>query len=663
VFPEPSTVSGHEVEGVDFFHALASVLPGVVYQSRISPDGVARVEYVSDAARWMLECEPADIIRDVEVFRRLIHPDDREMFNQRLAAQLQTAGFWQLEYRLLLPSGRVRWISSQASISAAPGGETLWCGFFTDITERKCAENELNAERERLALATRAGRIGTWDYDVRTKGIRWNEEMYAIHGVTPENYTPGTEKNFQFLSEEDQARVWKVFEECLASPATHYAVEVTINLPSGEKRLTRSQALILREASGEAIRVVGIEVDITEEKQAETAMARAVEAAEQADRAKSEFLATMSHEIRTPMNGILGYTELLKTAGLTGEQRTYLESIEASGEHLLAVINDVLDVSRIEAGGMRIESAAFDVRDCVTEVFEMLRPVAAVKSLDYCCAMDPNLPPVMVSDRRRVVQVLTNVLGNAIKFTDDGEVRLSVAAELEDGASDWQWEFRVADSGPGIAPKALAQIFQPFYQVDSSAGRRHGGTGLGLTISKRLAEMLGGTLTVENRSCGGSEFTFILRAAGSATSLITLLAEPSPEARVRGRLLVAEDNSINRKLCEIQLQRIGCEMQFVLDGQEALDAFSQGEFDLVLMDMQMPGMDGCAATREIRQLEQSRGGRRTPIIAMTANVRAEDEATCRAAGMDDFLSKPLSQECLAAMLEKWLSREDRSSPA
>jgi PAS domain S-box-containing protein len=161
VFPEPSTVSGREVEGVDFFHALASVLPGVVYQSRISPDGVARVEYVSDAVRWMLECEPADIIRDVGVFRSLIHPDDREMFNQRLAAQLQTAGFWQLEYRLLLPSGRVRWISSQASIAAAPGGETLWCGFFTDITERKRAENELNAERERLALATRAGRIGT----------------------------------------------------------------------------------------------------------------------------------------------------------------------------------------------------------------------------------------------------------------------------------------------------------------------------------------------------------------------------------------------------------------------------------------------------------------------------------------------------------------------
>ncbi len=333
VSSEPSSIPGNEVDGADFFRALASLLPGVIYQSRIAPDGTSKVEYVSDAARWLLECEPEEMMRDVRVFRDLIHPEDRAMFDRRVDEQLQTAGFWQLEYRLLLPSGRVCWVASQASVTTTPDGGSLWRGFFTDITERKRAEKELQAERERLALATRAGHIGTWDYDVRAKSIRWNDEMYAIHGVDRESFTPGETQNFQFLSPEDQVRVREEFERCLASGADRYSIDVTLHLPDGQQRLTRSQALILRDASGEAVRVVGIETDITQEKQAEAEMAAAKEAAVQSDQAKSEFLATMSHEIRTPMNGILGYTELLKFTPLNREQRGFLETIESSGEH------------------------------------------------------------------------------------------------------------------------------------------------------------------------------------------------------------------------------------------------------------------------------------------------------------------------------------------
>jgi PAS domain S-box-containing protein len=779
-----------EVDGVDFFRALAGVLPGVVYQARFSPDGQARVEYMSDAARWLLEIEPEAVRRDVQVFRRLIHPEDRERFQQRVEERLKSSGVWQLQYRVVLPSGSVRWISSQASVQVLADGGSVWRGFMTDvsaqveaaaevqrsarmlartqrvarmgtwtvefcapdvstesgdrfwwsdetfrlfgfepgarvpssalfyslvhpadrervravagsaiadaedydveframrpdgtvryfreaveivfddlgratglagtlldITDRKNAAHELEAERERLALATSAAGIGTWDCDLRTGAIHWNDVMYEIHGVRRGEYEPNPERNYQFVAPEDRERVREEFLRCLASSAEDYAIDVQIVLPSGERRLTRSQAVILRDPSGEPVRVVGIEKDITEEKRVESAMARARESAEAAARAKSEFLATMSHEIRTPMNGVLGYTELLQATPLTAEQREYLDTIETSGQHLLAIINDVLDLSRIEAGGMRIVPAPFDAARCVRGVFEMLRPVAAGKGLQYRCTIDPALPRGMESDRGRIAQILTNILGNAIKFTDSGEVRLTAAAVPEPASPLWVWSFCVTDSGPGIPEQELARIFEPFYQVGGFSERRAGGTGLGLAISRRLAEMLGGALEVRNLEPHGCEFLLTVRAPVGA-DLAGSQGHGGPAVPPGNlRVLVVEDNPVNQRLCGLQLQRLGCRAEFAGDGLEAVGAMRDGRFDIVLMDMQLPALDGCAATREIRRIESERGdGRRTPIIATTANAQPEDRLRCLDAGMDDFLTKPLGKDALAAALARW----------
>jgi PAS domain S-box-containing protein len=634
-----------------------SVLPGVVYQARFSPDGTARIEYMSDAARWMLEIDPASAVEDVTAFRSLIHPDDLELFHRSLEQQRTSSGRWHLEYRLVLPSGRISWVSSRAYVQATPDGGTLWCGFLTDITAQKIAEHELNAERGRLDLATRAGRVGAWDYDTRTGEIRWNDVMYEIHGVNPATYKPDGESNAQFLAAEDRTRVWEEFHRALDSGASSYSIDVTIIRPDGERRLTRSQAMILRDHTGAAVRVVGVEMDITEEKRAELAMAKARDAAEAADRAKSEFLATMSHEIRTPMNGILGYTALLKASPVSAEQAEYIETVEASGRRLLELINDVLDVSKIEAGGMEMDFASFPIRDCVRDVFEILRSVAAQKKIEYLCEVDPALPVGIVSDRGRLAQILTNVLGNAVKFTDVGQVTLAVSA-CQESADVWLWNFRITDTGPGMSAEARAQIFRPFYQADSSLRRKHGGSGLGLAISSRLAGLLNGSLEVNSEAGQGSEFVLRLRATALDSVESIEAPRPVPIPLMGLRVLVVEDNEINRRLCGMQLRRIGCQARFANDGVSAVRIFSMEAFDMVLMDMQLPEMDGCEATMEIRRLESARGGERTPIIAMTANARAEDRDRCLDAGMDDYLSKPLSQEALAATLKRWSGSSD-----
>ncbi len=640
----------------NFFLALAEVLPGVIYQSRISPDGHAHIQYMSEAARRILECEPQDLLGTSDVFRNMIHEEDRDRFSRSVRAQLGRSGTWQLDYRLVLPTGRVIWISSQASVVAESDGHTVWRGFFTDITSRKQAEQDLLAERERLALATEAGHIGTWDFDLTSGVIEWNKSMYEIHGVSPENYEPTAERYYDFFSPDKRETIREGLARATAPGKIRSEMEVAINLPNGERRLIRTQATVIRDQNDRPIRMVGITQDITQEKEAAGLLIRAKEAAESATKAKSEFLASMSHEIRTPMNAVLGYTELLKHSSLDAEQHQYLQTIETSGKHLLTIINDILDVSQIEMGKAPIRRGFFEVRDCVHQVFEMLRPVAEGKGLSYVCSIQEGVPGGIISDRGRLAQILTNLLGNAIKFTSTGGVKLIVAASRED-AENWQWEFRISDTGPGISAEAMQRIFEPFFQEDSSTRRRHGGTGLGLSISRQLASLLGGSIDAESSPGLGSAFTLILHSPPPSGHPAV---EPAPIMKytLQGRrILVVEDNAINRRLCRLQLERLGCKVSFAEDGLEMIDRYSPGVFDAMLVDMQMPNMDGCEATERVRKMEADSGAKRTPIIAMTANVLSEDRSRCLDSGMDDYLSKPISQDRLESMLAKWTRLE------
>jgi len=383
-------------------------------------------------------------------------------------------------------------------------------------------------------------------------------------------------------------------------------------------------------------------------------------AAEAASRAKSQFLANMSHEIRTPMNGIVGMAELLASSRLDDRQRRYIEALHRSADSLIDIINDVLDLSKIEAGRLELAAVDFDLRASVAEVIELMRVRAEEKGLALELTFEDTVPRQVRADPIRLRQVVTNLVGNAIKFSERGSVCVSVAQEPR--ADALALRFEVADTGIGLTPEQCGRIFEAFTQADASHARKYGGTGLGLAISRELVELMGGRIGVTSAPGRGSKFWFtamVERAAGSDAA-----TTPEPLAPLSGHVLLVEDNELNLVVARGMLEAVGLTVSVAMDGREAVQAVSRHRYDLVLMDCQMPELDGFAATQQIRERESAAGASaRATIIALTANAVAGDRERCIASGMDDYLAKPLRMADLHGMLRRWLERSATRMPA
>ncbi len=406
-------------------------------------------------------------------------------------------------------------------------------------------------------------------------------------------------------------------------------------------------------------------------------LSQAATVAEAANRTKSQFLANMSHEIRTPLNGVLGMAELLMESGLTSSQRRLAELARSSGESLLSIIDDILDFSRIEAGRLELEQVSFELRETVAGVVELLAERARAKDVELRALVAADVPNVVRGDPGRLRQVLVNLVGNAVKFTPQGEIVVQVGLLDKDGPRS-RLAFEVRDTGIGIVPEAHSRIFDAFAQADGSTTRRYGGTGLGLAICKQLVDLMGGAIEVESALGVGTTFRFTACFGRQAAAADDALAE-SPRLlvlrralgreaereagsvrsqgrsaeRFEGRVLLVEDCAVNLAVAEGMLELLGPRVELASDGAEALTALSRETFDLVLMDCMMPGMDGCAATQELRRREGG-SGRHTPVVALTANAMSGDRERCLAAGMDDYLSKPFRHEELRQVLARWL---------
>ena len=564
-------------------------------------------------------------------------------------------------------------ITCRKSLLRLPDGRKLIMGSIIDMTEQ-------NKLRQGLQLAKEAGGIGFWDWDVENNKLTWDDMMFRLFDADPAKFT-GTYADWRkHVLPIDAVRTEQLLLTALNDPSQDILKGCfRVPMRNGDIRYLNVLGRFVRDSYGRATRVTGVNYDVTEIKMLEMnlwdsknnlqqevarqtqALQEAKENAEAANRAKSAFLANMSHELRTPLNSILGLSSLLQDEPLTAAQREMISTVELSSENLLEIVNDILDLSRIEAGRMELEQINFTPEALIRRTADLLHPQAVSRGLILTCKVDMPERLALTGDPVRISRILTNLVGNAIKYTEDGQVNIFARAE-ETAPGKYRLLIDVRDTGIGIPEDKLDTIFEKFVQADSSITRRYGGSGLGLTITKDLVDLMRGSIKVKSKVGDGSTFSVELSLPVAAEQYVPESTHPETATSIAclpvsaARVLVAEDHKLNQIYIQRLLARLGfTRFDIVENGHQALAAWATDAYDLILMDCHMPELSGYDATRQLRLNESAQAKPHMPIIAMTANAMSGEREKCLACGMDDYVSKPVTHRQLQRVLTRWIS--------
>jgi PAS domain S-box-containing protein len=537
------------------FQRIAANFPGgMIFQFLLRPDGSVALPYISPSCRELFELEPEEVQLDAALIFDIIHPEDRAAVDKSIALSAQTLSPWCSEFRVVTKSRTLKWIQGASRPERQANGDILWDGLLMDITARKQIEEALHQSDRFNALLIAQSPLGiiTYTPDGQTTLVNraW-ERTWGIGWEHIQGYNLFTDP--QLVGTPMRTAVERLVQQGGETPVFELEYDMT-TLSGGNRRWASSKFYAVQDEHGRIAQLVCLNEDISIRKQMEAELRQAKEAAEAANRAKSEFLANMSHEIRTPMNGVIGMTELLLDTELSSEQHEYATTVRSSAEALLGILNDILDFSKIEAGKLELEQMEFSLRESLGDALKTLALRAHEKGLELLYDVHPETPDTVVGDPTRLRQVVVNLVGNAIKFTAHGEVGVRVAhREIKKGEIALQ--VQVSDTGVGIPPDKQQHIFAAFSQADSSTTRQYGGTGLGLTISRQLVELMGGQIWVESTPGQGSTFHFTVRLGRGQPSAGRMLPDPS---RLHGlRVLVVDDNATNRRILHDQLTAWG----------------------------------------------------------------------------------------------------------
>ena len=578
--------------------------------------------------------------------------------SQRLITEAVQKGInegepWNLELELITAAGRNIWVRAQG-IPQFEKGECIGLfGVFQDITPQKQIEEQKQKIRERavaesirLQVANDAIGMGVWEFDLITEELLWDKWMYSLYGVSEEEFTGAYEAWEKAIHPDDREDRKKLLDYAIENNV-NYDTQFRVVMPDGKIKHLKANAIILRNDAGEAVKAIGVNYDITDKVETMEVLEQEKLRAEAAAKAKSDFLANMSHEIRTPMNAILGGLQLLRNSDIQGNLRTILDNSAFSAQSLLTIINDILDYSKIESNKLSIELAPFSLLEVLDAVKYDMDEMLSRKGVAYSVNIDENFKDGWVGDIVRIKQILLNLVSNAVKFTSKGTVRIKVANGDHNGKK--MIVIKVIDSGIGMSKEAQHRIFERFSQADASTTRRYGGTGLGMAITLSLIELMDGEIKLNSIEGTGTTVTVFLPLQPAQIDTQSRVKKSlSAPMMSNKKILIAEDNAINQVVIQTMLEDTMAAITMVDNGKQAVDAVQKEDFDLILMDIHMPEMDGVEAHRQISAMKKH-----IPVIALTANVMPEDVAYYLEEGFDSHLGKPIDMNQLFGMLKQY----------